>query len=130
VMAHDSSDTNPLTAHGGLSDLEIPAVEPRKSADFYEQVLGWRIDRRGNEDFRFSDQSGLLIGRWVKGWSAPHEPGFLPFIYVDNVEAALGRAAANAREIVKPPYAEGDLRVARIRDPAGNVLGLWQFAAP
>ena len=31
-------------------------------------------------------------------------------------------------EIVKAPYPEGNLLVATVRDPAGNVIGLWQEA--
>jgi len=52
----------------------------------------------------------------------------LPFIYVEDIEAAIARVSSSGGEIVKAPYAEGDVRVARIRDPAGNLLGLWQFS--
>ena len=126
-MAQSSGDANPLARHGGLSYLEIPALDPRRSAEFYAQVLGWQIDQRTSDDVRFSDRSGLLIGRWAIGRDASREPGLLPFIYVDSIDAAVALVSANGGEVVKPPYAEGDLRAARIRDPAGNLLGLWQF---
>jgi len=29
-------------------------------------------------------------------------------------------------EVVRAPYQEGNLWVATFRDPAGNVVGLWQ----
>jgi predicted enzyme related to lactoylglutathione lyase len=119
---------NPLARHGGLSYLEIPAVHPRQSADFYAHVLGWQIDERAADDFRFSDGNGLLIGRFAIDRAASREPGLVPFIYVESLDAAVARVVAKGGEIVKPPYAEGDVRVARIRDPAGNLLGLWQFA--
>ena len=32
-------------------------------------------------------------------------------------------------EIVLPPYQEGDLWVATFRDPAGNLIGVWQSGA-
>ena len=35
-----------LARHGGLSYLEIPAVDVRQSAAFYEKVLGWNLDWR------------------------------------------------------------------------------------
>jgi uncharacterized protein len=47
---------------------------------------------------------------------------------VKGVEAAVARVTEDGGQIVQPPYAEGDLRVARIRDPAGNLLRLWQLA--
>jgi predicted enzyme related to lactoylglutathione lyase len=122
------SDANPLARHGGLSYLEIPAVDPRRSADFYEHVVGWRIDRRTDDDFRFSDGSGLLIGRWVVGRGAAREPGWVPLLYVTSLDEAMALAVARGGETVEAPYAEGDVRVARVRDPAGNLLGLWQFA--
>jgi len=29
--------------------------------------------------------------------------------------------------VVAAPRREGDVLVARLRDPAGNVIGVWQF---
>jgi len=121
-------EANPLAKHGRLSYLEIPAIDPRQSAAFYERVFGWKIDQRSKDDFRFSDRDGLLIGRWATGNVASREAGILPFIYVDDIEAAIGRVTATGGEIVKASYAEGDVRIARIRDPAGNLVGLWQFS--
>ena len=122
------SEANPLAKHGHLSYLEIPAMDPRQSAAFYERVFGWKIDQRSKDDFRFSGRDGLLIGRWVTGRVASREAGVLSLIYVDDIEAAIARVSSSGGEIVKAPYAEGDVRVARIRDPAGNLLGLWQFS--
>jgi hypothetical protein len=31
---------------------------------------------------------------------------------------------------VREVYAEGDLWVATFRDPAGNVIGIWQMGGP
>ena len=39
---------------------------------------------------------------------------------------ATERVVAYRGEVVKAPYPEGDLWVATVRDPAGNVIGLWQ----
>src|SRR5262249_60220341 len=93
---------------------------------FYEAVLGWQIDKRSSDDVRFSDRSGLLIGRFAAGKVISREPGFVPYLYVDGIDAAIARVVANGGEIVRPIYPEGDLRAARVRDPAGNLLGLWQ----
>lgn len=123
-----SNDANPLARHGGLSYLKIPTIDPRRSATFYEQLLGWRIDRRSDDDFRFSDGDGLLIGRWVEGRAAGREPGFLLFFYVEDLDAAIARVTANGGEVAEPPRPEGDVRVATVRDPSGNAIGLWQFA--
>jgi uncharacterized protein len=125
---HPSNDANPLARHGGLSYLEIPTLDPRRSATFYEKVFGWQIDERSADDFRFSDGSGLLIGRFAPGNGVSREAGFLPYVYVEAIDAAVASVAANGGEIVKAPSPLGDdLSVATIRDPAGNLVGLWQF---
>jgi hypothetical protein len=115
-----------LARHGGLSYLEIPAVDVRRSAIFYEKVLGWKLRQRETDNPRFDDATGHLIGRWVTGRTISREPGLLPYIYVDCIDDVVGRVAAHGGEVVKPPYAEGNLWVAIFRDPAGNVIGLWQ----
>jgi uncharacterized protein len=115
-----------LARHGGLSYLEIPAVDARRSAAFYEKVLGWNLREPDTDDPRFNDATGHLIGRWVTGRVISREPGLLPYIYVDHIDDAVERVAASGGEVVKAPYPEGDLWVATVRDPAGNVIGLWQ----
>ena len=118
-----------LSRHGGLSYLEIPALDARKSAAFYRNVVGWMVDDQDPDHPKFGDVTGHLIGRWVTGRVISHEPGLLPYIYVDRIEEALELVTAHGGEIVKPKYAEGNLWVATVRDPAGNVIGLWQEAA-
>jgi predicted enzyme related to lactoylglutathione lyase len=117
-----------LARNGGLSYLEIPALDVRRSAAFYANVLGWKVVDTESNAPRFSDPSGHLIGRWISGRVISREPGLLPYFYVDRVVEAVSRAAATGGEMIKPPHAEGNLLVATIRDPAGNVIGLWQQA--
>lgn len=124
-----TSDGNPLARHGRLSYLEIATSDPPRSATFYAQLLGWQIDVRATGDLRFASADGSYIGRFATGRAPVREPGILLFIYVDGLDAAVARAQAHGGEVERAPYAEGDVRVARVRDPAGNLVGLWQFAA-
>jgi uncharacterized protein len=124
-----SSDTGVsacLARHGGLSYLEIPAVDARQSAAFYEKVLGWNLRAHDTDDPRFTDPTGHLIGRWMTGRAISREPGLLPYIYVDHIDSGVERVVAHGGEVVKAPYPVGDLWVATVRDPAGNMIGLWQ----
>ena len=57
------------------------------------------------------------------------EPGLLLFIYVDGIDEVAERIATHGGEVVRAPYPEGNLKVATFRDPAGNVLGLWEEQA-
>jgi len=115
-----------LARHGGLSYLEIPAVDVRQSADFYANVIGWNVRGQDTDDPRFSDATEHLIGRWVTGRVISREPGLLPYIYVNRIDDVVAKVAPHGGEVVKPPYPEGNLWVATVRDPAGNVIGLWQ----
>jgi predicted enzyme related to lactoylglutathione lyase len=115
-----------LARPGGLSYLKIPALDAQQSATFYEQVLGWKIRWSETDGPRFEDATGHLIGRWVVGGAISREPGLLPYFYVHGIDAAVALVAAHGGEVVKKPYAEGNLWVATVRDPAGNVIGLWQ----
>ena len=117
-----------LARNGGLSYLEIPAVDARQSATFYAKILGWRILGHDTGDPRFTDATGHLIGRWVTGRAISREPGLLPYIYIDHIESAVAQVVAHGGEVVKAPYREGNLWVTTVRDPAGNVIGLWQQA--
>jgi predicted enzyme related to lactoylglutathione lyase len=115
-----------LARHGHVSYLEIPAVDIEQSAGFYESVLGWQIHQGQSGHISFDDRSGDLIGRWVTGRLASREPGLVPYIYVDRIDDVVQRVLNQGGEIVKAPYPEGDLWVATFRDPAGNVIGIWQ----
>src|SRR4051812_31947185 len=109
--------SNPLARHGGLSYLEIPAADPARSARFYEQVVGWQVDRRSEDDYRFAAPDGLLIGRWLSGRKTDAAAGFVPFVYVESVAEAVARAQSNGGELLEPAVQEGDTTIARLRDP-------------
>ncbi len=115
-----------LARHGGLSYLHIPALDVQQSAAFYERVFGWRIRGRDTTHPGFDDATGHVSGAWVADQAISREPGLLPYIYVDHIDDVLAQVVVHGGAVVKAPYPEGTLWVATFRDPAGNVLGLWQ----
>ncbi len=117
-----------LARDGGISYLHIPAVDARASAEFYETVFGWDVRGKDTNRPTFSDGRGQVAGAWMTNQVASSVPGLLPYIYVDDVDAAVERIEAGGGEVVVAPYPEGNLTVATFRDPAGNVMGLWQEA--
>jgi uncharacterized protein len=110
---------------GGVSYLRIPARDVARSADFYRAVFGWRLSGRP-EAPSFSDGTGHVIGHWRTDLPAAGEAGVLPYIYVTDIDETLRAATERGAELATPPYPEGNLWVATIRDPAGNVIGVWQ----
>jgi predicted enzyme related to lactoylglutathione lyase len=115
-----------LFGHGRLSYVQIPAIDVRASARFYEHVFGWKVRGGGASHLSFTDATGDMIGAWVTDRAISREPGVLPYIYVHGIDAILEKVKASDGEIAKPPYPEGDLWVATFLDPAGNVIGVWQ----
>ncbi len=78
----------------------------------------------------FEDGSGHVIGHFVNDRNVVGDAGIIPYVYVDDVDATLDATVAHGGEVVRPPHGEGDLRVATIRDVAGNVIGIWQRVTP
>jgi uncharacterized protein len=114
---------------GGISYLAMPARDAAESAEFYRTVFGWEI--RGSSDApSFSDGTGHVIGHWRTDLSVAGEAGIHPYIYVTGLGDVLRRAEEHGGQVVTPPYPEGNLAVATIRDPAGNVIGVWQEGTP
>jgi hypothetical protein len=48
----------PTLANGKICYIEIPAVDVRTSADFYQKVFGWHIRQRGDGSIAFDDGAG------------------------------------------------------------------------
>jgi len=119
----------PTRANGTICYIEMPATDIARSAEFYKQVFGWNIRRRGDGSTAFDDTTGEVSGTWLRGRPPASAPGFLIYIMVDSVEAAVKAVVANGGEIVQPIGADAPEITARFRDLAGNVIGLYQEPA-
>jgi predicted enzyme related to lactoylglutathione lyase len=104
----------------------MPAIDIHRSAEFYEKVFGWRIRQRGDGATAFDDATGAVSGAWVLGRPAMTSVGLLIYIMVDSAAAAIDAVVAHGGELVQPIGADAPEITARFRDPAGNVLGLYQ----
>ncbi len=114
-----------LATPGAITYLHIPAADVRQAAAFYGRVFGWHINNPESDRPSFDTPGGRLSGAWITDHLAATEPGLLPYIYVDQVQATIERILTHGGEIVTEPFPEGLLTVATFRDPAGNVIGLW-----
>jgi predicted enzyme related to lactoylglutathione lyase len=54
------------------------------------------------------------------------KPGLLFYVMVDSLDATIDTIMANGGEIVQPIGEDAPEITARFRDPAGNVIGLFQ----
>jgi len=110
---------------GGVSYLAIPVTDIGASARFYQAVFGWQL--RGDPDQpSFSDGTGHVIGHWRTDLEIAGESGIRPYIYVNDLDQTLATASDHGVTMVTAPYDQGNLRIATIKDPAGNVIGVWE----
>jgi predicted enzyme related to lactoylglutathione lyase len=97
-----------------------------RSVLFYREVFGWGIRRRGDGSTAFDDAVGEVSGTWVAGRPPSREAGLLLYVMVDSVAATINAILAHGGELVQPIGADAPEITARFRDPAGNVIGLYQ----
>ena len=115
--------------NGKICYLEIPATDVANSAAFYQNVFGWNIRQRGDGHTAFDDSTGQVSGTWVLGRPPAAQPGLLVYIMRDSVAATLEGIVAQGGQIVQPIGADAPEITARFRDPAGNIIGLYQEPA-
>jgi predicted enzyme related to lactoylglutathione lyase len=125
-MANDDEEQRVFRPNG-VSYLHIPAGDPVRDAEFYRAVFAWTI-RDHKDSPAFADGTGHVIGHFIRDLPVAGDAGHIPYVYVEDVDDTLDRVAANGGTIIRSPFPEGDLLVATIHDPAGNLLGVWQRA--
>ena len=121
---------NPTLGHGKICYVGIPSTDVERSAAFYAAVFGWKIRKRGNGTTAFNDSVGEVSGAFVTGLPPQGEGGLLLYVMVDDAAAAVKKIVAQGGEIVQPIGVDAPEITARFRDPAGNVLGIYQEPAP
>jgi uncharacterized protein len=119
----------PTIGNGKICYLELPATDVDQSAAFYEAVFGWESRKRGDGQLAFDDSVGEVSGSWVTGRPPAADPGLLVYVMVDDVAATMELVTAAGGEIVQPIGGDAPEITARFRDPAGNILGLYQEPA-
>ena len=127
-MAVDDDEESNLSlrpVQGQVSYLQIPAINVKRSAEFYARVFGWHVEHPHPE----FDAPGL-IGQWVTDRPPTPNAGMLPWLHVDNMTDAMKLVRAHGGEVLEHPTPDGPERLlSTVRDPAGNVLGLVQLVA-
>jgi len=116
----------PTLGNGKICYVEMPASNVEQSANFYQNVFGWNIRRRGDGSTSFDDGVGEVSGVWVLNRQPSERPGLLLYIMVDNAEKMIEAIVANGGEIVQPIGGDAPAITARFRDPGGNVVGIYQ----
>jgi uncharacterized glyoxalase superfamily protein PhnB len=121
-----SATDPPTLATGKICYIEIPATDVERSAEFYSKAFGWSLRRRGDGEIAFDDTVNEVSGTWVHDRPPSTQPGLMIHIMVADALAAVEAVLAAGGEIVQHVDPDAREQLARFRDPAGNVLGIYQ----
>jgi predicted enzyme related to lactoylglutathione lyase len=125
---------------GRVVHFEIPYDDADRARRFYGEAFGWLLQEMPEMDY-------TLVTSGPSGQQGPAEPGFInggmmarsgspspgPIVVVDveSIEATLATVSALGGSTVVPRQPVGAMGfTAYVSDPEGNVIGLWETAAP
>ena len=97
-----------------------------QSAEFYRRAFGWQTRRRGDGSTAFDDTVNEVSGTWVLGRPVAAEPGLMVYIMVASAAEAVKAVVFAGGEIVHDVDPHAREVVATFRDPAGNLIGIYQ----
>lgn len=116
----------PTHGNGKICYLEIPSTDIARSAEFYSGAFGWQLRKHDDGTVAFDDGVGEVSGMWVLGRPPLATPGIVVSIMVADIHATISKLVALGGEIVRPVSVDAPEITAWFRDPAGNVMGLYQ----
>lgn len=118
----------PVYGNGKICYIEIPAIDPEASADFYQKAFGWHIRKDNAGNTSFDDTVGQVSGMWVTGRKPASEIGFIISIMVFDIRASMELIKKHGGKIIRSDI-DAKEKIAWFVDPAGNVLGLYQHGS-
>jgi predicted enzyme related to lactoylglutathione lyase len=121
----EAAPMGPSNGTGAPVDwFEILGSDPDRSSRFYAEIFGWQVSEAG-PGYRMVD-TGSASG--IKGGIGIGQDGSWATVYasVPDVEAVLARAVelGGAREY-GPTAVDDHMQTGALRDPAGNVFGVY-----
>jgi uncharacterized protein len=117
--------TTPIYRTGKICYIEIPAKDIQQSVEFYQRAFGWQTRQRGDGSTA-DDTVNEVSGTWVLGRPIAAEPGLMVYIMVASAAAAVDAIVFAGGEIVNRVDPNAREVVATFRDPAGNLIGIYQ----
>ncbi len=117
--------------YGWITHTELASSDPNATKMWCQEVLGWAFSPSfpmgaGDEYhlFAYSDQGGGGIRRN----NPPEVPGSIPYVHVQDAQAAFEKAIeAGAEEMLPPTRVMEGVTTAIVRAPGGVPIG---FSGP
>ena len=135
----DHNDTTRM-APGRVSWNELVTTDTKAAADFYGKLFGWKSapfvpqgmapppDAQPYTLFKLNSGDEMGVGGMMQAPQPDMPPMWLPYVVVDDSDAALKKADSLGAKICLPATSSGEVgRVAVIQDPQGATIGLHEF---
>lgn len=119
--------------------FEIPVDDEGRASEFYGDVFGWKVTSMPEMNYAMlytaesDEQTGMpstpgsINGGMFRRQDNPELKQPLITIGVDDLDGALERVRSHGGSQVGDRFDVPDMgRGAYVRDPEGNVVGLWQ----
>jgi predicted enzyme related to lactoylglutathione lyase len=124
---------------GRVVHFEIPYDDGDRARRFYGEAFGWQLQNMpgmgytltgtGPSGDRGPTETGFINGGMMARSDSP-SPAPILVIEVDSIDTALTTVESLGGATVRGKEPVGDMGFAAyVRDPEGNVVGLWETAA-
>jgi len=120
-----------------VSHFEIPFDNQQRAQKFYQDVFDWQINKFGDMDYytamtcksdpntMMPSESGAINGGLLKRDSTVKHP--LLVIDVPNIDDHIKKIEDAGGELIMPKVSVDDSGFfARVADPEGNIIAIWQ----
>jgi predicted enzyme related to lactoylglutathione lyase len=122
----EQSMSEPTYAHGKICYIQMPAIDVTQSAGFYRTVFGWNTRTHADGSTAFDDTTGQVSGMWDTSLKAVEHPGLVVSIMVTDAVATSEAITAAGGTIVTPIDPTAREFHGTFRDPAGNLMSIYQ----
>jgi uncharacterized protein len=113
------------TPRGGSAISSCPRTIRSARRPFYRAVFGWTTRERGDGALAF-DGAGTVGGVWVTGVPPESDPRAIVYVMVADAQRTLRAVEEAGGRVVEPAGRHLPEITARVADPYGNVLGVYQ----
>lgn len=105
--------------------LHVPNIEQARK--FYTEKLGFAVEDQQPGFVQFKQHAGMgaIFALWEQADVSPHK-GVALWWMVDNADATYAVLVSKDVQIVSQPSDEPFGRALTIKDPAGNIINMFQ----
>jgi uncharacterized protein len=123
---------------GKVVHFEIPYDDGDRARRFYGEIFGWELSEMPGMDYtlvvtgpsgdRGPTEAGYINGGMMARSAGP-ATGPVVVMDVESIDDALGKVEGAGGSVVVPKQPVGEMGfTAYVKDPEGNVVGLWETA--